>query len=398
MKINYILSREAKIAVKQFIIKAFRALQVILNADNKVWKLPIKNRLIILDRVGSEVLAEHVLRHRNFAVLDDRGESVNVPIKLISLLHVRRYGGQRNAYKVCYLRHVGAKFAVTVIDTSKHYCDMIAHVPGCKLALVQNGSRDGSWSHNIPKNRFRADYYFTHQTDWAAYAKKYLSAKYIVSGSIIANRFPRSQHRPIKKVQWISQFRPVKSVGLKGKVHDYEDWNTKPTAFALKVVNKFCNDNKLTLEILGCGGDEGEYFYYEKLVDDFVFVKNKRPQDPYSTYKQLSNEGIVAGTDSTALRESFGRGFRTAFFSIRGHFIKERSKRFAWPRHTDDVGLFWCNVPDEEHMIQVLAYLKLVSEEEWESKVEEYRGVMHYDRGNTIIRETLRKEGVRIDD
>ena len=39
-----------------------------------------------------------------------------------------------------------------------------------------------------------------------------------------------------------------------------------------------------------------------------------------------------------------------------------------------------------------------INKTEWYKLLVKYKGVMHYDPNNRLIRETLKKEGVRIDD
>ena len=62
----------------------------------------------------------------------------------------------------------------------------------------------------------------------------------------------------------------------------------------------------------------------------------------------------------------------------------------------DDEGLFWCNHPDQEKLISILEYLLHVSEQDWTKQVEMYRNIMHFDPGNTIIKDVLRDEGVPV--
>ena len=106
---------------------------------------------------------------------------------------------------------------------------------------------------------------------------------------------------------------------------------------------------------------------------------------------------MIVGCDSTLLYEAFSRGFRTAFFSLIGHYIDDSSYRFAWPEKTENKGLFWSNIPDEEQLYKVLEYLLYVPEIEWGNQVMKYRDIMGYDPGNTIIKRVLRQHGVQIE-
>ena len=55
--------------------------------SKKVWSLPPKNDIIILDRNGSQRIIDLVLGHNECSILDDRKETINVPIFIISIFN-----------------------------------------------------------------------------------------------------------------------------------------------------------------------------------------------------------------------------------------------------------------------------------------------------------------------
>ena len=99
----------------------------------------------------------------------------------------------------------------------------------------------------------------------------------------------------------------------------------------------------------------------------FVFKGNDRDQNGFliQSHSKIGEDAMIVGCDSTLLYEAFSRGFRTAFFPLIGHYIDDSSFRFAWPKKTENKGLFWSNIPDEEQLYKVLEYLLYVPEIEW---------------------------------
>ena len=68
-----------------FMKKFLRRLKLFSQAK-KVWRLPPRQDLLILDRVGSETIEFCLLGHSDYDIIDVRGESINIPVLLISLL------------------------------------------------------------------------------------------------------------------------------------------------------------------------------------------------------------------------------------------------------------------------------------------------------------------------
>ena len=103
----------------------------------KSFKLPKKNQLIILESTGSDKIKNFLLNNRSFTIVFNRYEELNIPILLFSILYLRKYGF--NAYEICLIKYIGAKNAITWIDTSYNWCIILNEIDNCKLFLIQNG-------------------------------------------------------------------------------------------------------------------------------------------------------------------------------------------------------------------------------------------------------------------
>ena len=363
--------------------------------SKKVWSLPKKNDLIILDEEGSQRIIDFILGHDDCIVFEDRKKTINIPILFLSIFNFLKY--KNYSYRVTYIKYTEAKFAITYIDTRVFYSDILSFIPNCKLAFIQNGNRTESWNFWMPKDKkFFCDYYFTHQKSWSKFASKYLKSNYIESGHIAANSFKVAKHKDIKRLQIVSEFGDYKYQTFKNKTFTFNEYFRKPAEFSLNVIERFCIDNNIKLEIIGCSIDkyDKELAYYNSLLTKFDLLRRKNEHD---SHRHLSNDAIICAHNSTLLHEAFGRGFRTAFFSIRGYFINEISFNFGWPEETADFGSFWANKPDKDQFNRILNYLFYVKETEWQQNLDTYKDyIMDYDYKNTIIKNVLKKEGLKI--
>ena len=364
--------------------------------SKKKWVFPKKTKIIILDEHGSDRIIDLVLGHDECEVFEDRKETLNVPIFLLSLFNYHRYG--RYTYRATYIKYTGAKHALTYIDTRVFYSDLFTLIPNCKLILIQNGTRRSTWWYPLAKDRkYDIDYYFTHCMEWSKFASNYVNANFFEIGHIAANKFKKSKFIKANKIQWISNWR----------IYDTYKWNDKVISWkvyyeacktCLEPINEYCLNNNIDFEIIGTSlinGDK-ELEFYNSIINNFKFVPRS---NIYSSHEKLENNAIICGIDSTLLYEAFGRGFRTAFFSIRAHYLNDFSLNFAAPKkNIEDFGLFWCNKPDKGHYLKIINYLFNVNEMDWKEQLIKYKNcTMDHNYGNTIIKDALRKEGVRID-
>ena len=163
------------------------------------------------------------------------------------------------------------------------------------------------------------------------------------------------------------------------------------------MINNFCINNNIQLEIIGRTGSDEETNFYKKHIDsNFIMLSNNVGDNYLSSYRKLSNEAIICGFDSQLMYESMALGYRTAFFSIRGHYIKDESINFSWPKKTPNSGFFWSNKPDKKVLGKILQNLLSVEEQDWNNYTKPFKGSMHYNQGNKLIKRTLNEIGVKI--
>ncbi len=252
--------------------------------SKKEFKFPKKNKIIFLDEVGSKKIKENLLDQIDFTVLHLRYEKVNIPILFLSIFNILKYG--KNFYKITFIKFVNASYAFSFIDTSLHYCDLIKEIPECKFILIQNGRRQGKelqpFLERLNKSKFKCDYYFVFNKEYANFMKKHIDTHFVVGGSVLNNSHPKAKFiKKIDRIQYISEFHTLESM----PTVDYRKWELLPTEFSLKVINNFCNRKNLKLEIIGRTYEHNkEIKFYEQFKIPFTYLKKTK-----ENYSHLSN-------------------------------------------------------------------------------------------------------------
>ena len=128
----------------------------------------------------------------------------------------------------------------------------------------------------------------------------------------------------------------------------------------------------------------------------FVFCDSE-----YDSYRTLFESQFIAGVDSTLLYEMFGRGKRSAFFTIRKSTIGIDSMHcpnFGYPEISSESGPMWTNCLNEKEFERIMNTLLTTSDHQWSEIVSNFRPfVMNWDFGNTKLAETLSNLGFTIE-
>ena len=200
---------------------------------------------------------------------------------------------------------------------------------------------------------------------------------------MVNNSFIKPKITNIKKVPWISQFR------------EYGKWNKillEDDKFIIKILEQFCLKKNIDLEILLVTKSPLEKIYFNNFSSNLKFVESNA-----FSYDNVSSDAIIAGSDSNFTYECFGRGFKTAFFTIRSKILNDDCRKFNWPLCNDDSGDFWCNNHDESKILDIMNFLYEISSKKWEKIVNQNnKDIMLYDYGNSIILKTLKKSGFNL--
>lgn len=373
--------------------------------SQKLWFFPKKNKLLIIDNVGSEKISECILGNKNYTVLHTRSELYYWPIIFYSLKFIFKYN--LNCYKIAFIKYVNPKLAVSFIDNDFNLSKLMLNFPDCKYFIIMNGRRHANFLDDYKKyKRLKIDKYFVFGEDFRDHVKHKIPNT-IAAGSILANHYlKKHKFKKVKKIQYISLFQSWYYEN-KFNFEIRKDWknldNTfyePTTAYTLKIIKKFAEINNLELEIIPRTNWELEEEFYSNMISDFKF--KKKPDFAHS-YNLVDDESIIVGCTSTFLMECFGAGYRTGFFTFRQEIIPKnhpevfRYVEWSWPRNTEKSGFFWSNTKSEMAINSVLNNLIGTTEQEWEKETKIYKNkLMLFDKNNQIIKDSFLSENITL--
>lgn len=346
-----------------------------------------KKKYLILDEVGSKKIIKLLFddNSENVNILEDRGRLFNVYAWIFSIKYI--FIAKKFSYKHSFIKQSGARVAITFIDTNHHYCQIFKNISDCKLIFIQNG-RGASYRYDhVKKNSLENDYYFVNSRSFVNYSKEYIKSNYKIIGSIIANNFKKVSIKKLRKVQWISQYKPYDSIFNK-RTYSFKDTFILPTKYYLSIISDFCKENNLKLEIIGLTNTHEERTFYKNFLSDALF--RPKSENFLSSYNKLSPSAIVTGMDSQLVYESFAMGYRTAFFS-RNYFVNDHSWAFGWPKQLKTYGEYYVNKPNKFKIYKILLNLKNISSTKLRNYYSVDKDVMAYDFDNVTIKSFLKK-------
>ena len=209
--------------------------------SKKIWLLPKKNDLLILDRSGVDKITKTIIGKTKFSVFDVRNESINIPILIYSIIFFFKYG--INSYKICFIKYIKPKVVLTFIDTLINFSILIEKIPGTKFMMIMNGKRH---KHEIEvldtRKKYRLDYYFVFGDYYRKFVEKKISSEVISTGSIIANSLKKTNFKKVSKIQFISSWSPahLQKYYKKNSIKEYQE----VSKFILKNIVIFAKKNK----------------------------------------------------------------------------------------------------------------------------------------------------------
>ena len=363
----------------------------LLSYSKKVWRLPEMSQILLFDR-SAPVALKSFLNKWNPALLDVRGESINVPIILWALFSK---GRMHEAYIDCYVRAVKPSLVVTFIDNNTLFYKFGFRNKHITTLSLQNGSRgiDEFYlslksSINKSEKTLYSTYALTFGSDLASEYAKYIEGTFIPIGSYLNNNIAKSLESEQNLIVYISQWHPHGFKKL-GRYYSHKEFFEDADFFVLKFLKSYVNNNHKSLKIIlrnfdGANG-VNERNYFKRLFGEHVIFADTK--DVNSSYFVIDSAKVVVGIDSTLLYESLARGNRTAFFSFRSKKLEAPGSTFGWPGVYGDEGLFWSNNDNVNAFQRILNYLFEVSDEEWSLELKKFNvnRLMAIDKGNSKL-------------
>jgi surface carbohydrate biosynthesis protein len=366
----------------------------------KIWRWPKKSEVLVFDAVGVDILLQY-FGDWNPAVLCIRGEEINVPILLASLL---RRGSRAQDYVDIYIEYVKPKIVVTFIDNDVDFMSIRKRHPSLKTVIVQNGWK--SFYSDIfealdglgPARRaaLQVDYLLTFGQVIGDEYSRYLGCTVIPVGSVKNNHVACTQPAVPGAIAFISQWHPEGFL-LAGKLCSHEAFFRQVDQLILRCLVEYASITARQLLIVprnveGSSERLLEEAYYCDMVGPKCCFAPRKGQFP--SYAAVDAAEVVVAVDTTLGYEAIARGRKTAMFSIRSAMLGMPGLTYGWPGRFPDDGPFWTNRPDPLAFVRVLDYLFNVESSQWAKDVEAtgFSSLMIYNPGNSTLKSVIKKE------
>lgn len=371
--------------------------------SKRIWNKPKNAEVLIFDRCECEVFFKY-LDSNCYEILDVRGESLNIPVLLKCLLHLKF---SMIDYILQYLEYVRPSFALTFIHNNYLFYQLKSSLKGLTSVFVQNGLNSYEEFEDFKRiqagltNRYEVDHMLTFGIAMGGKFAEIIKGNVQPIGSFKNNTYQSVNKEKPGSVLFLSQYRPHQH--LKNGIMLTEggreiSWGQfySAEAFLLNLLQKYCNKNKLVLKISACSPDQSEEECdYFRSISGNVSLEVFKREKTWSSYENIDMAEFVVFIDSALGYESLARGKKTAAFTFRGEMLGLSSLNFGWPADLEDKGPFWTNHADEHEFKRVMDYITTVSDEEWElARRRHVSQLMEYDPGNTRFLKLMKEIGV----
>ena len=172
---------------------------------------------------------------------------------------------------------------------------------------------------------------------------------------------------------------------------NYKKWEVKLLVYTIDLltnINKYCEINKIKLNILGASQD----YYLEEKFFKSIFKNNPfnflQKKSTFNSYENIDRFSVAINAMSTFGYEAIARKKKVCFFS--GDFIE--GSNFLWPISNIKKGNFFSNSNDLKEVTRILDYLLNLSQEAWLQEINDYnKKLFYYDEDNKQFKSFIKK-------
>lgn len=370
-------------------------ISVLLLKTKLVFTRPKQNNYLIYGKAGS--FLKIYLDKKKTTVLYNNLEEINIFILFHSFFNFKKENISTR-YILTYIKYVKPKNIVSNIDTNLAIYKLHKFFSNIKIIVIQNSRRIFINDFNInikeklidvKKMNLKCDYFFYLSPRYLKEYKKFLSAKYILSGSIKSNIYKVMPSKE-ESIILISQFNTDR---VKNKDQEY----LLAEKIVLKNLIKFCKSKNKLLQIFLRFGNKKEKNYFTSLLnnDDLEIInfiwKNKISEK----FQFLDNSKLIVCLDSTLGYEMIARKKKVLLLSFRDKFLKKEVFRFSHFGFSDEdipkEGPFWLNRYNNES--EIIFKINSIYETPLNKLILEYdinkEGLFYSDYGNKQLQKIL---------
>ena len=296
-----------------------------------------QKKILFFDFTHSEIIIKKFhLKERDFNILYSRLEKINIPLLIDSIIK-NNFSFKMANYFFEYINVSKPKKVFTFIDNNILFYKFKKKFPNIKFISIQSGHRTQhrDFLSLLKENKhlnLQCDKIFIANLGYGKTIKKYIKCKVVPLGFFKNNFVKSKKTKSLKRsLLFISQFRE----------HQIQKDFFIVEKKLLKFLIPFCDQNKLSLKILGCSKNfKKEKKYYESLLYPCEFNFQKKLEYP-TNYKFIDKFDTIVFVDSTLGYESISREKKVAIFSSRKISLKGGSEKFGWPNKFKNVGFFY---------------------------------------------------------
>lgn len=381
--------------MKTQLLKGLINLFSIIFRAKKIWHVPNEKKILIYDDILLKPLLDYININETeiYHVRNRQNRIVNMYVVFLMITQLKF---SKENYKEIYLKLVNPKYIITFIDNSIPFYQLKKYCPKAITISIQGSHRMAVSDFFINKKKFikkklSSDFIFVFNNYVAKKYKEFIKSKCICIGSFISNRVKKKSNKKKYELLYISDFifpfTVTKSQSDMQK-KEYKTWDEfiGPVEQFLINLSKYLNKKKKRLIILGRGSDDKEAklekTYYEKIFkkENIIFLKNSEKRKKFDL---LDKSKLVVTINSSLGYESFSRGTKTAFFSVRAKNGLFQSTKFGWPASKTTKGPCWTNDNSLKEIERVLNYLTKMTQNKWiKFRDREMSDLIRFDPGN----------------
>ena len=344
-----------------------------------------KKIFLVLHSHGSDYL-KMIFKKKNIEVVDYINE-VNLYILFLILFKKKSLFN----YLFYYIKVYDPKYIISCIDNNETLYLLKKFYKDKKFIFIQTGlRRKDHLQFKHKKKMLSADLNMVFGKNLHNIYKQKINTKVISIGSFKNNFYDISTNKDDGRIYFISQFRKNLDndniYPINGKFLTYGEWIRRDIEL-LKILNKFCIENKKKLYILSTYDKErAEYLFFKTYLKNNFNLLNRKS----NSYNKLNSASIIITMDSTLGYEAIAQGKKVIFFSR----LDNKEFYFKWPDIKKKKDFFYSNKINYNEFIKIYKTVNNLSHKNWENKIQnKIKDVIIYDKKNSILRKVFSNLG-----
>ena len=356
--------------------------------------MPVKNDVLIFDKVHSEKIKSILSFGNNPFILCQRGEEFYLPI-LIKTLFQCKLTMKNYCEKVINI--VDPKIIISCLDNNNLYFSINKNKRSKKVVL-QNAWRNEMYDDLLKdfktrkKKNFSMDYIFTFNKKIGKKFNKVVKAKIIPIGSFKSNIISVNKKKS-KNIVFISNWgdKP-QDKALVGNFL-YKDFFKRQKQIFENVIF-FARKKKTNVHVL-CRTSNPKEISLEKnfFLDNKHQLKNiKFCTEERKKFEIIDKAEMIITLNSTLGYEAFSRKKKIIFFNLYDNKKKYETGNFAWPYKLKRNGFFWTDDLTKKNCYRYFEKIYNLKASVWEKIYKKiYKNIMIRDYNNSILKKFLKK-------